>query len=148
MNKARVKLIVAAVTIAIAVSLLAMAGMGEGWVYYFPVDQFVAEGEHNDQRVRLHGIVGEDEFQASSTLLGAEFYMLGETQRIRVSYTGIIPDLFHPGAEVVIEGRLDELGVFNADTLMTKCASKYGTDTGEVPHSNPRNELQDLESTG
>ena len=42
-----------------------------------------------------------------------------------VTYAGVLPDLFKPGGEVVVEGRLDAAGTFKADVLMTKCASKY-----------------------
>jgi cytochrome c-type biogenesis protein CcmE len=33
--------------------------------------------------------------------------------------------MFGPGKNVVVEGRRDPAGVFQADVLMTKCASKY-----------------------
>jgi cytochrome c-type biogenesis protein CcmE len=45
---------------------------------------------------------------------------------VPVVYTGSIPDLFAPGREVGLEGALRN-GVFHgaADTLVTKCPSKY-----------------------
>jgi len=36
-----------------------------------------------------------------------------------------VPDTFKPGAEVIVEGRMEQGGAFNAKTLMTKCPSKY-----------------------
>ena len=50
-------------------------------------------------------------------------------------YTGLTPDMFRDGAEVIIEGQLHE-GVFVADNLMTKCASKYELDL-ENPEALP-----------
>src|SRR5690349_6898397 len=46
--------------------------------------------------------------------------------RVRVHYTGEVPDLFKPGREVVVEGTLRN-GTFVAkkDSLSTKCPSKY-----------------------
>lgn len=48
------------------------------------------------------------------------------TAVVRVVYTGSVPDLFRPGRDVVLEGRLRQ-GVFVAvpGTLVTKCPSKY-----------------------
>jgi cytochrome c-type biogenesis protein CcmE len=42
-----------------------------------------------------------------------------------VSYRGTVPDLFKAGADVVVEGKLNAAGTFEADVLLTKCASKY-----------------------
>jgi cytochrome c-type biogenesis protein CcmE len=45
---------------------------------------------------------------------------------VPIVYRGSVPDLFKPGREVRVEGRLHN-GVFIAkrDTLRTKCPSKY-----------------------
>lgn len=42
-----------------------------------------------------------------------------------VIYRGIIPDTFSDSVEVVVEGRLDASGTFQATTLLAKCASRY-----------------------
>jgi len=133
MTYMRTKLIVAGLVIAVAVSILAVAGVREGWVYYLPVDQFVGDARYQDQRVRLHGAVSTENLDVSSGLLLARFDLLGETRQVRVDYSGVIPDLFEAGRDVVVEGRLDDEGVFQADTLLTKCASKYVEEDGEGP---------------
>ena len=48
------------------------------------------------------------------------------TAAVPVVYRGSVPDLFKPGREVVVQGRLVN-GMFVAarDTLVTKCPSKY-----------------------
>ena len=137
MNGIRIKLMVAGSVIAVAVTLLAVAGMKEGWVYFLPVDQFVENAEYATQRVRLHGRAGEEGFESSRGLLLAKFDLLGETQKVRIEYNGVIPDMFQAGRDVVVEGCLDESGVFQADTLLTKCASKYDTADGQAPHADP-----------
>jgi cytochrome c-type biogenesis protein CcmE len=42
-----------------------------------------------------------------------------------VNYRGIAPDTFTDGVDVVVEGRLDANGTFQATTLLAKCASRY-----------------------
>ncbi len=137
MTHTRIKLLVVGATLAIAGILLAVAGAREGWVYFLQVDQFLAGDRYHDQRVRVHGTVGADNLEVNTGLLQATFDLLGETGRLRIEYGGVVPDLFQADRDVVVEGRLDEAGVFQADTLLTKCASKYESDEGEAPHADP-----------
>jgi cytochrome c-type biogenesis protein CcmE len=48
------------------------------------------------------------------------------TATVPVVYRGSVPDLFRPGRDIVVEGRLQN-GIFVAvpGTLVTKCPSKY-----------------------
>ena len=141
MAHARVKLIVASLAIVVAVTLLAVAGVREGLVYSLSVDQFLDDGEYAGQRVRLTGLVSEENVQTDAGLLMARFDLVGEDEALTVEYHGIIPEMFKPGHEVVVEGELDGAGVFQADTLMTKCASKYESEgEGAMPPDHPATE--------
>ena len=132
MNSIRLKLIFAGVILTGAFSYLAFAGMQKGWVYFVSVEQFAADPQFHNQRVRLHGKVAVDGFDASKSLLTANFNLAGKAgESIPVEYRGVIPDTFEAGRDVVVEGRRDAAGVFRADVLMTKCASKYEADS---PH--------------
>ena len=48
----------------------------------------------------------------------------GSATAVRVVFHGTVPDLFRSGRDVVVEGQLKN-GVFEANTLVTKCPSKY-----------------------
>ncbi len=109
-----------------AVAYLAYAGMSDGWIqYHLQVDEFAGNTKYQDKRVRLCGKVAEEGYVSNPGQLSAKFAILGDKQRVAVAYTGVIPDLFKAGTDVIIEGRLDASGTFKADVLMTKCASKY-----------------------
>ena len=138
MSRTKLKMVVAGATLGIAAALLAFSGMREGWVYFLPVDEFVQDTNRHEQRVRLHGKVGTEHLDVNNALLSAKFDLLGKTQSIRVAYTGVIPEMFQAQSDVVVEGRLNSDGVFHADTLMTKCASKYDSAEGQAPHADPR----------
>ena len=131
MSAIQKKLLVASALLVLAVSYLGYAGMKSGWVYFMEVDQFLADSSVKSQRVRLHGKVDAADFAAEK--LDATFNLLGKSQKVGVAYHGMIPDMFQAGRDVVVEGKLDEAGVFKADVLMTKCASKYEPDS---PHKN------------
>ena len=52
--------------------------------------------------------------------------VLSNGQTIKASYTGVVPDTFKTGAEVVLKGRLGPDGfIVEHDGVMAKCPSKY-----------------------
>ncbi len=137
MSHVHLKFTVAGIALAAAVGLLAWSGIREGWVYYMQVDKFVEDESYHSQRVRLHGMVDSENLQVDRGLLTANFNLQGEQHQVRVNFNGVIPDLFKADQDVVVEGKLDDAEIFQADTLMTKCASKYETQDGEAPHTDP-----------
>jgi cytochrome c-type biogenesis protein CcmE len=56
-------------------------------------------------------------------------------QPLPVSYSGVVPDPFREGREVIVTGRLDESGTFMAekDSLITKCPSKFADEAAADP---------------
>ncbi|CAN5464368.1 hypothetical protein BH10PLA1_BH10PLA1_03200 [soil metagenome] len=130
MTSIKLKLTVGAFVLLLAVSYLAIAGVKKGWVYFMPLDQFVADPAYQDRRVRLNGKVAVDDLQIDRAGLVATFNLQGDHEQVRVQYHGVIPDMFRAHHEVIVEGQLGSDHVFHADLLMTKCASKYQTGEG------------------
>ena len=98
------RFIIGAVLIAAAVSYLVYAGIKTTSVYYFEMDEFVAHRDNHageDLRVRRR-----------------------HSEPVPVAYTGILPDMFAEGREVVVEGRYEVPGL-KAKQIMTSCPSKY-----------------------
>lgn len=124
------KLLVAGGVLAVALAYLGYAGAKKGWVYYVPVDEYVTDVQMQKQRVRLMGRVAGEGLEVNGAGLTARFDLLGPKSRVRVNYHGSIPDLFKAGSDVVVEGRMGSDGRFEADILMTKCASKYDSAHG------------------
>jgi hypothetical protein len=48
-----------------------------------------------------------------------------ESVTFTVEWRDALPDTFTEDVEVVLEGRLNEAGTFEATTLLTKCGSRY-----------------------
>ena len=131
MKPTAIKSLVAGTIVVAAVGYLAFAGTREGSVqYHMKVDEFVASPQRQGERVRLAGTVAENGVVLGAGRLGATFVLRGEAKQVPVAYAGVLPDLFKPGGQVVVEGRLDAAGTFKADVLMTKCASKYEMKAG------------------
>jgi len=135
----RSKLVLGGAAIVLAAGYLGFTGARRGWVYYVDVDTFLAEhAGHAGQRARIHGSVEPDEVMIDRMGLNARFVLVGTTGRLDVAYSGAIPDMFEGGREVIVEGVLDQAGVFQADVLLTKCGSKYeSSDAGHRQEPSP-----------
>jgi cytochrome c-type biogenesis protein CcmE len=59
----------------------------------------------------------------------------GEGESLPVSYSGVVPDPFRDGREVIVTGKLSDDGVFMAekDSLITKCPSKFADEAAADP---------------
>ncbi|MEX0777333.1 MAG: cytochrome c maturation protein CcmE [Phycisphaeraceae bacterium] len=125
MTAMKVKMLIAGAVLVGTLTYLAYSGVAKGWVYYVDVDQYVTDASIQTSRVRLCGRVAEEGLESHPAKLIAHFILLGNEHELAVSYRGVIPDLFKAGADVVIEGAKGDDGVFHADVLLTKCASKY-----------------------
>jgi len=125
MTRIRTKLSIALLVISAAVAYLVQSGVRAGWVYSMEADAFLERTEFHDRRVRLSGKVSWENVESNPAMLFAKFDLESNGRSIPVMYRGTVPDMFKPGHDVVLEGRLDAEGTFEADVLLTKCASKY-----------------------
>lgn len=120
--------------------LLSSGGLGGGtFQYYESVSAFLArtsdEAPESSRGTRVRGLVVKGSILKDLSQGHIDFIIEdrpGGPGRLRVRLLGIdIPDLFKEGAEVVVEGRLEE-ELFLADRVLAKCPSKYevvpGTD--------------------
>ena len=124
MTHMKLKLSLAGIVLASAVGYLAFAGVQSGWVQTLGVDQYLASPDQQSKRLRLCGKVGEEQLDIRKAQLAAKFLLKGEHEAMPVAYKGTIPDMFKAGCDVIVEGKRDSAGTFQADVLITKCASK------------------------
>ena len=121
--------VVAFVLIFSGVGYLMVTSLTQSSTYFLEVSEALAMDSQKLERARLFGMVGASDLQRDADALGVYFNLQDKEDRsksIRVRYTGAIPDLFAPGAEVIVEGGINPgTDIFMATTLMTKCASKY-----------------------
>ena len=121
------RFIVGAVLIAAAVSYLVYAGIKTTSVYYFEMDEFVAHRDnHAGEDLRVKGWVkqGTMQWDPATNRLVFDLSRKDGTEPVAVAYTGILPDMFAEGREVVVEGRYEVPGL-KAKQIMTSCPSKY-----------------------
>lgn len=111
------------------VGYLMFAGISENSVYFLNVSEALAMPSDKLQSARLFGTVKGEGLTRLEQGPGVRFQLEDKdnaAQSLWVVFEGAVPDTFKPGAEVIVEGALQNGNqLFKAETLMTKCPSKY-----------------------
>jgi len=105
---------------------LAYGGIGETATYYKEVKEINQMGSKGvDKRLRVGGDVLENSIRRE----GGEvrFTLVQNDLKLQVIYNGTdpLPDTFKDGSMALVDGKLGSDGVFRANKLQAKCASKY-----------------------
>lgn len=101
--------------------------LSEGTEYYKHVDEVMADpAPWYGKRLQLHGFVVDGSILRKRDSLDYKFEMRNSGAVVSARYTGVVPDTFKDGSEVVVKGRLGPDG-FTVDPngVMAKCPSKY-----------------------
>ena len=120
------KFLIGGIIIVIAISFLAVTGFLDSSRYYYTVSEATALGsEIQGRNVKVNGTVEADSVKNDVGSLTLTFTVFEGSDRIPVVFHGVAPDNFKPDADVVVEGKMDPSGVLQADSILTKCPSKY-----------------------
>lgn len=112
----------------LGVGYLMFAGISDNSVYFLNVSEALAMPSDKLQSARLFGTVKGEGIVKLQQPTGVRFQLEDKdnaSQTLWVVFEGAVPDTFKAGAEVIVEGRLEPGESFKAETLMTKCPSKY-----------------------
>lgn len=122
-----VKMIIGVLVIGAGTGYFMFRAMQSSWSYYYSVDDYYAADTEmiKNCSLRIAGIVKHGTVVRDMEKVNLRFTLAGTKNEIPVSYKGSIPDNFVENGEVVVEGRLNTAGIFQADMIMTKCESKY-----------------------
>lgn len=107
-----------------ALGYLVFASMPQGTVYYQTVKE-IRQSATDAKPVRVAGAVAGGSIQREVGKSLIRFEIADGADRLPVSYSGVVPDIFGPDIEVVVEGQRDSSGVFQAQTLLAKCPSRF-----------------------
>jgi cytochrome c-type biogenesis protein CcmE len=122
-----IKIAATAAILVVAFAGLLYSTLGEGTQYYKHVDEvMVNPTAWEGKRLQLHGFVVDDSIMRKPDSLDYLFKVQQNGSVVTARYTGVVPDTFKGGAEVVLKGRLGPEG-FTVDPngVMAKCPSKY-----------------------
>lgn len=126
--------------IAIAVAVLAVAvgylmytsAQSTSASFFGTVSEVHAQGAAIDgDLVRVGGDVVEGTIDTNGLEGPVNFEITDGSQTLAVTYDGQVPDIFDEHVEAVVEGTYNHNGVFEADTVMTKCPSRFEDSEGD-----------------
>ena len=110
--------------IAIA-AMLVLYAFGQSIAYFYMPADLAAKPVPAETRIRLGGLVGEGSVKRGegSTV---NFDVTDGEGTVKVTYTGLLPDLFREGQGVVTEGKFEAgSNVFRADSVLAKHDENY-----------------------
>jgi cytochrome c-type biogenesis protein CcmE len=108
-----------------AAATLALTALQSNISYFFSPSQVMAKQAPSDHVFRLGGLVAKGTLARAPDGLTVTFDVTDLVKTVKVSYTGILPDLFKEGQGAVTKGRLGPDGVFYADEVLAKHDESY-----------------------
>ena len=104
---------------------LVLSAFQKNLVFFFTPTQVLAGEAPAGRPFRLGGLVEKGSLQRAVDSAAASFIVTDTARSVRVTYVGILPDLFREGKGVVSQGRLGADGVFLADEVLAKHDENY-----------------------
>lgn len=134
MSQRTIRIAISATVIIASLGGLMSLSLGETAAYYKHVDEVMtAPQQWYDKNLQLHGHVVDGSIMRRPNTLDYRFRVHANGQVVQASYTGIVPDTFKDGSEVVLRGRLAPHGFeVEPDGVMAKCPSKYEAKPGST----------------
>jgi cytochrome c-type biogenesis protein CcmE len=129
MTSKALKIGVTCVALAAALGGLMYTTLAEGTEYYMHVDEVMKDpSAWQGKRLQLHGYVND--LRQRPNTLDYRFQVQSNGKVITASYSGVVPDTFKNGSEVVLKGQLHGDGFsVEPNGVMAKCPSKYNPNT-------------------
>jgi len=126
MKRKQLKFAVGSIVIVLTLSYLAYSGYQESKTYYRTVPEVIAmKDAAQDVTMQVSGDVIPGSIVREGKVV---HFVIGEApQTLQVKYVGKdpLPDTLIDRATAMATGKLGPDGVFVADTILAKCASKY-----------------------
>jgi cytochrome c-type biogenesis protein CcmE len=122
------KFIVGIGAIVCAVGFLVYTAVDQTKMYMVTVAEYLGNREaYAGTTVRIAGRVREESMNWDGATRDLRFTLddMQGSGSVAVHYTGLLPDMFAEGRDVVVEGPHTDGEVFEADTVLTSCPSKY-----------------------
>lgn len=113
-----------------AAGLLIAAGLTlrafqDNMMFYVEISDVINGKAPAERNFRVGGLVVEDSVKQRPGELEIQFTLTDLNNELPVSYSGVLPDLFREGQGIIAHGRLNDDGLFVADTVLAKHDENY-----------------------
>ena len=120
------KFIIGGIILFLAIGVLGWFGFVNSATYYYEVGEFLDMNQYG-QSARVNGTVIPGSIHQTGD--GGIRFVIRDinisSTTMTVVYHGAVPDTLQEDNDVVVEGKYTDEEIFEATTLLTKCASKY-----------------------
>jgi cytochrome c-type biogenesis protein CcmE len=120
----RLSLIAAALVVVGAAAGLSLYALSDSIVFFYSPSEVAQKGAAPGARLRIGGMVKTGSVVKSADQ-NVAFVLTDGAHDLKVSYQGLLPDLFREGQGVVAEGVLAAPGQIRADTILAKHDERY-----------------------
>jgi cytochrome c-type biogenesis protein CcmE len=110
--------------VAIAAGIATLA-FRDNLQYFYNPSEVAAGKVPPGKRFRVGGMVPKGSIQRETGSLTVNFEVTDFEHTVKISYSGVLPDLFREGQGIIAHGKLDNQGVFVADEVLAKHDEKY-----------------------
>jgi cytochrome c-type biogenesis protein CcmE len=125
-KRKQLKFVVGSVVIILTLAFLGYSGYQESKAYYLTVTELYEKKDTSyEKRLKVAGDVVPGSIVRDGKTI--KFVISQESSTLPVVYVGTDapPDTFVDRAQAVVEGKYGHDGVFTANKMQAKCASKY-----------------------
>ena len=126
MSRKAIRILISCVVIFGSLGFLIVMTVQQNAAYYLHVDEVMANPQKwYGKPLQVHGFVDGEILKGRDTL-NYQFQIQNAGSVVKATYTGVVPDTFKEGSEVVLKGRLGPDGFHvQKDGVMAKCPSRY-----------------------
>ena len=110
--------------VGVAVGLITYA-MRENINLFYPPSKIAAGEVPHNRTIRGGGCVKPGSVIRSKENLDISFILTDGSAEVPVRFSGILPDLFAEGEAAVVNGKVDDKGVLQADQVLAKHDENY-----------------------
>lgn len=124
-RKKRMLWVLAGVALVGLAVTLVLRALDANVMFFYSPSQVHAGEAPKGSAFRVGGLVEVGSIQRSQNGLEVQFRITDEVQRVPVQYRGLLPDLFREGKGVVVSGKLQDSGLFEATEVLAKHDENY-----------------------
>jgi cytochrome c-type biogenesis protein CcmE len=106
-------------------TVFALQSFQKNLLYYYSPSQIQAGEAPSARSFRVGGLVENGSLKREPGSLEVRFMLTDYAHQQRVSYTGVLPDLFREGQGVIARGKLGPDGMFVAEEVLAKHDENY-----------------------
>tara|TARA_B100001287_G_scaffold276239_2_gene286357 strand:- start:686 stop:1105 length:420 start_codon:yes stop_codon:yes gene_type:complete len=121
--KLRVLFLIVLISSIILTFFLILKSLEENVLYFISPSEIKSLSEIKKEKIRLGGMVKENSIKINNNIVN--FIITDFDSEIKVSYSGLVPNLFQEKKGVVAEGFLKDKNFFEATKILAKHDENY-----------------------